>query len=78
MEIVVVLGWCDGFGNDTYTIGVFDSVQTARSQLVCDKDTDHPMKYVKTQINNANTIFDWYDAEFLFAPNKKKKKKKHG
>lgn len=73
MEVIVVMKWCDGFGNDGYPIGVYDSVATARSLLTDDADTEYPMRYIKTQLNQTMD-FDWYEAIQLFPPKRRKRK----
>ena len=75
MEIVVVMAWCDGFGNDGYPIGVYDSVATARQRLGDDSNTEYPMRYIKANINQRED-FDWYSAVPLFPPKKKSKKRR--
>ena len=74
MEVIVVMCWCDGFGNDGYPIGVYDSVATARQRLSDDSNTDYPKRYVKATINQKME-FDWYEATPLFPPKKRGKRK---
>ena len=73
MDIVVVMCYCDGFGNDGYVIGIFDSVKTARTRLQGNANEEY--RYIKAQLNTSQD-FDWYEAIPLYAPTKKKKSKK--
>ena len=72
--MIAVLGWCDGFGNDTFVVGIFDDVETARK--VCKSSyNDCPTRYVEVE-KNTDQYFDYFDdnAHPLFEKTKKKKK----
>lgn len=48
--MIAVLGWCDGFGNDTFVVGIFDDVEIARK--VCKRSyNDCPTRYVEVEKN---------------------------
>ena len=63
MEVIVILGWIDGFGADTEVWGICDSLEKAREifPIGC---ADNPIKY---QIVNINTEcnLDYYEADYL-------------
>lgn len=72
--MIAVLGWCDGFGNDTFVVGIFDNVETA--QKVCKRSyNDCPTVYVEVETNTEQYFdYDGEDVHRLFNKTKKKKK----
>ena len=72
MEIIVVMDFCDGFGNDGYVIGLYDSIRTARGLLPQNEN----YRYIKTTLNKTHGFFDYYEAIPLFSMCKKGKRKK--
>lgn len=74
--MIAVIGWCDGFGNDSFIVGIFDDVKTARK--ICQSSYNNmPTKYAEVTIN-TDQYFDYFEsnAHPLFDNNKKKKKMK--
>ena len=73
--MIAVLGWCDGFGNDTFVAGIFSNLTEAEkfatdrnSKAIFDSDAYRWVKF-----NYGRVDFDWYDAHEF----KKKKGKKN-
>lgn len=73
--MIAVLGWCDGFGNDTFVAGIFPNLTEAKkfatdrnSKAIFDSDAYRWVKF-----NYGRVDFDWYDAHEF----KKKKGKKN-
>jgi hypothetical protein len=65
--MIIVLGWCDGFGNDTFVWGIFDSVETARK--ICEKQYNgYEARYQEVELNTIQD-FDYYMATPLFEEN---------
>ena len=72
--MIAVLGWCDGFGNDTFVVGIFDDVETARK--VCKSSYNgYPTVYVEIKMN-TDQWFDYFgkDVHRLFDNTNKIKK----
>ena len=72
-ELIVVLGWTDGFGNDTYVYGIYDSLQTAQAKVPKRFNDDKEPRYVTVKINEDIFDLDWYGATPLFSSKKTKK-----
>ena len=59
--MIAILGWTDGFGNDTYVWGIYPTLEIAK-------------RYAKKELRWVE--FDWYDAnEFRNEKHKPKKRK---
>lgn len=73
--MIAVLDWCDGFGNDTCMLGIYESVEIARDKVAPygENDKFHERRYQEFNLNEE-VCFDYYEAE----PLHKKKKKKRG
>jgi hypothetical protein len=68
--MIIVLGWCDGFGNDTFVLGIFDSIETARKK--CEMECNgYETRYQEVELNTIQD-FDYYMATPLFKKNKKR------
>lgn len=81
--MIIVLGWCDGFGNDTFVWGIFDSVEKAREKLEKQYDGDKA-RYQEIVLNSIQD-YDYDLGTPLFEKKKKneenqkkKKNKKRG
>lgn len=73
MEIIIVMDYYDGFGNDGYVIGVYDNIHTARKLLPQNEE----YRYIKTTLNKTHEYLDYYDATPLFSTRKKWRRKKN-
>lgn len=70
--MIIVLGWCDGFGNDSFVVGVFDSVEEARKK--CEREyNDRRTRYQNIVLNTVQDID--YDLGVLLFEEKEKKEK---
>ena len=56
-----ILDWCDGFGNDTIVIGIFDDLEKARAQWGKVKN----LRYQKIELNTEIEDLDYYSAKKL-------------
>jgi hypothetical protein len=74
MKLIAVLCWIDGFGEDTYVYGVFDSLENARN-VVPKQINDHEPRYEIITLNKTCADLDWYGAKPLFPNNNKKRGK---
>lgn len=70
--MIIVLGWCDGFGNDTFVWGIFDSVEEARKK--CDKECNGYETRYQEVVMNSIQDYDYYMGTPLFEEKKKKEK----
>ncbi len=72
--MIAVLGWCDGFGNDTYVFGIYDSIETARNKVAPydENDKTHERRYQEFNLNEE-VYFDYYEAEPLHEKRKRKR-----
>lgn len=73
--MIAVLGWCDGFGNDTFVAGIFPNLTEAES-FAKDRNSKALWEsdaYRWVKFNYGRVDFDWYDAHEF----KKKKGKKN-
>lgn len=71
--MIAVLGWCDGFGNDTYVAGIFPNL-TEAEQFSNDRNNKALWEtdaYRWVKFNYGEVDFDYYDANEF----KKRKKK---
>jgi hypothetical protein len=67
--MIAVLGWTDGFGNDTYVNGIYPTLEEAT------KHAKIGMKYV--EFDFGEVYFDYYEAnDFHFSHTKYPKNKK--
>lgn len=65
--MIAVLGWTDGFGNDTYVKAIYPTLEKAK-QYYSEGDRWVEFDYGKVD-------FDWYDAnEFIGLKHRKKQK----
>lgn len=56
-----VLGWCDGFGNDTYVMAIFPTEKKARAWAAANPC---PYKEWHFQVFEFGEVdFEWYEAE---------------
>lgn len=68
--MIAVLGWTDGFGNDTYVEAIYPTFEQAAKQY----SSEVEFRWVEFDYGEVN--FDWYDAnEFKKIKHGKKKKK---
>lgn len=72
--MIIVMGWCDGFGNDSFVIGIFDSVEAAREK--CDKEYNGLKTRYQNIVLNSVQEYDYDLGELLFEEKKKKEEKK--
>lgn len=70
--MIIVMGWCDGFGNDSFVIGIFDSVEEARKK--CDKEYNGLKTRYQNIVLNSVQEYDYDLGELLFEEKKKKEK----
>ena len=71
----MLVGWCDGFGNDTYVKSVYSTREDAIAHAHVD-DAYHPDKLIA--FNFGDEIdFDYYSAEDIKVRKSQKKKKKN-
>lgn len=63
--MVALLGWTDGFGNDTYVHGIYPSMDEAKAHA------KEGLRWV--QFDYGEVDFDWYEANEFKDKNKKKK-----
>lgn len=68
--MIAVLGYCDGFGNDTFVVGIFESEEKAQK---CCKSSYNACetRYKSIELNQLCDL-DYYDAEPLFKKTRKK------
>ena len=70
--MIAILGWTDGFGNDTYVWGIYPTLEIAK------RYAKKELRWVEFDFGEVE--FDWYDAnEFRnekHKPKKRKEKKK--
>lgn len=59
--MIAVYLWCDGFGNDGYLEGIYDSVETARKHY---QSEDNPVYF--NVVLNTKQDFDYYRGIPLF------------
>lgn len=71
--MIAVLEWCDGFGNDTCVLGIYDSIETARNKVAPYGESDkyHERRYQEFDLNEE-VYFDYYEAEPLHKKNRKR------
>ena len=70
--MIIVMGWADGFGNDTVVYGVFESVEKAKEHF-CEKDH---VRYMDITLNEVTDVeYDSIESKPLY---KHKKKKNRG
>lgn len=63
--MIVVLDWFDGFGNDTYVVGVFPNLEEARKAYEPIKtNTETELRYEKFQFGLVE--WNWYEATPLY------------
>ena len=72
--MIIVLGWCDGFGNDSFVIGIFDSVEAAREK--CDRECNGYETRYQNVVLNSIQDYDYYMGTPLFEKKRKKVDKK--
>ena len=66
--MIAILGWTDGFGNDTYVIGIYPTLEQAKRHY------QKGDRWVEFEFGNVE--FDWYEAnEFRNEKHKPKKRK---
>lgn len=66
--MIAVLGWTDGFGNDTYVKGIYPTLEEAKKHCSENDRWD--------EFDFGPIEFDWYEAnEFREIKHKKRKKK---
>lgn len=66
--MIAILGWTDGFGNDTYVKAIYPTFEQAKQYAVKGDRW--------TEFDYGQVDFDWYDAnEFRDEKHKKKKKR---
>lgn len=70
MNFIVVLGWVDGFGADTYVYGIFNSLENARKIVPKKLYNDKEPRWVMVTLNEVARGLNWYEAQPLF-PSKK-------
>ena len=69
--MIAILGWTDGFGNDTYVWGIYPTLEVAK------RYAKEGLRWVKFDFGEVD--FDWYAAnEFKNEKHKSRKKKKRG
>lgn len=71
--MIAVLSWCDGFGNDTYVMGICESKNIAQ-KIFKSAYMEHETRYKEIELNTECDL-DYYDAKPLFDKNISKKKK---
>ena len=68
--MIAVLGWTDGFGNDTYVWGIYPTLEMAKQYA-----NEKGLCWVEFDFGEVD--FNWYEAnEFRNEKHKPKKKKK--
>lgn len=73
--MIAVLDWVDGFGADTYVIGIFPNLEEARKACEPIKaNTDSELRYAEFQFGMVD--WDWYDATPLYPKKKKQRRTK--
>lgn len=55
-----VLGWCDGFGNDTYVMAIFPTEKEARAWAAANYPHEE-WRFAKFEFGEVD--FEWYEAE---------------
>jgi len=69
--VIAILGWTDGFGNDTYVDAIYPTLEIAQSHC---KDSK-AFRWVEFDFGEVE--FDWYDAnEFRNEKHKSKRRKR--
>ena len=86
--MIAILGWTDGFGNDTYVWGIYPTLEIAKryakKELRWVEFDFGEVEYAKKELrwvefDFGEVEFDWYDAnEFRNEKHKPKKRKKKG
>lgn len=72
--MIVVLDWVDGFGADTYVVGIFSNLEEARKACESIKaNTETELKYEEFQFGFVD--WDWYEATPLYSKKKKRQRK---
>ena len=56
-----VLGWCNGFGNDTYVAAIFQSENKARAWAKAHVCPCKTWRFQEFQFGEVD--FEWYEAE---------------
>lgn len=69
-----VVCWCDGFGNDSYVSGIYQTLEEAISNANLSKESDTPDKIVEFNFGKVN--FDYYECTCITRKRKNKKRKK--
>ena len=67
--MIAVLDWTDGFGNDTYVMGIFPNLEEARKACEPIKaNTSSELRQAKFQFGFVD--WDWYEAPLLYPKRK--------
>lgn len=62
--MIAVMGWVDGFGNDTVVLGIFENIEKAKEKMQDFKDND--IRYQEILLNEITYDIDYYEGLPLY------------
>lgn len=62
--MIVVMGWVDGFGNDTVVLGIFENIEKAKEKMQDFKDNN--IRYQEILLNEITYDIDYYEGLPLY------------
>lgn len=61
--MIAVLGWCDGFGNDTYVAGIFQKLEDVPAEYRKKAPPYTCQGYHWVEFSFGEVEFDWWDGK---------------